>query len=119
MFDSIPSSGEVTYANGRFSLTFNEGTYVDGVDDHRHSNKYYLWEISKPNVSLPAGYIVAYNYGKTAEFVSETQNYYYYLATNGNLILANAQENCTIRLLEVDSLSNPAAGIVIYTYSAN
>lgn len=119
VFDSIPSSGEVTYANGRFLLTFNEGTYVDGVDDHRHSNKYYLWEIAKPNVSLPAGYIVSYNAGKTAEFVSETQNYYYYLATNGNLILANAQENCTIRLLEVDSLSNPAAGIVIYTYPAN
>lgn len=119
VFDSIPSSGEVNYANGRFLLTFNEGTYVDGVDDHRHSNKYYLWEIAKHNVSLPAGYSVSYNDGKTAEFVSETQNYYYYLATNGNLILANAQRNCTIRLLEVDSLSNPAAGIVIYTYSAN
>ena len=120
IYSYTPASGEVSYSNSRHVLTFKTPVGVrEDIFDHRHGNKYYLWEIAKPNVSLPAGYTVSYNDGKTAEFVSETQNYYYYLATNGNLILANAQRNCTIRLLEVDSLSNPAAGIVIYTYSAN
>ncbi len=95
------------------------------IFDHRHGSSYYLWEVEKTYSTDEAGATVVRQYiakdaaGSTVSIVSETQHYYYYLATNGNLNLSNVPAGCKIRLLEVESITNPAASVVIYTYGTN
>ena len=127
-----PASGLVTrldapteQASG-FTLQFTPSSGKQpNIFDHRHGSSYYLWEVEKTYSTDETGASVTRQYtakdasGNDVSVVSETQHHYYYLATNGNLTLSNVPSGCKIRLLEVDSLANPAAGVVIYTYPAN
>ena len=127
-----PASGLVTrldapteQASG-FTLQFTPSSGKQpNIFDHRHGSSYYLWEVEKTYSTDETGASVIRQYtakdasGNDVSVVSETQHHYYYLATNGNLNLLNVPSGCKIRLLEVDSLANPAAGVVIDTYPAN
>ena len=132
IYNYNPASGLVSRVSGTteatsgFTLQFTPSSGKQpNIFDHRHGSSYYLWEVEKTYSTDEAGATVVRQYtakddaGSTVSIVSETQHYYYYLATNGNLNLSNVPTGCKIRLLEVDSLSNPAAGIVICTYPAN
>ena len=53
---ATPVSGNVSINANRYTLTFNPAVYSSdtaNIIDYRHNGKYYLWEISKPNVSKP------------------------------------------------------------------
>ena len=115
-----------TEATSGFTLQFTPSSGKQpNIFDHRHGSSYYLWEVEKTYSTDETGASVIRQYtakdasGNDVSVVSETQHHYYYLATNGNLNLLNVPSGCKIRLLEVDSLANPAAGVVIYTYPAN
>ena len=132
IYNYNPASGLVSRVSGTteatsgFTLQFTPSSGKQpNIFDHRHGSSYYLWEVEKTYSTDEAGATVVRQYtakddaGTTVSIVSETQHYYYYLATNGNLNLSNVPTGCKIRLLEVDSITNPAAGVVIYTYGTN
>lgn len=127
-----PASGLVTRLDAPteegsgFTLQFTPSSGKQpNIFDHRHGSSYYLWEVEKTYSTDETGASVIRQYtakdasGNDVSVVSETQHHYYYLATNGNLNLLNVPSGCKIRLLEVDSITNPAAGVVIDTYPAN
>ena len=132
IYSYTPASGLVnrvsgtTEATSGFTLQFTPSSGKQpNIFDHRHGSSYYLWEVEKTYSTDVTGASVIRQYtakdaaGTVVSIVSETQHHYYYLATIGNFNLLNVPSGCTIRLLEVDSITNPAAGVVIYTYSAN
>jgi len=132
IYNYNPASGLVSRVNAPieqdsgFTLQFTPSSGKQpNIFDHRHGSSYYLWEVEKTYSTDEAGATVVRQYvaqddaGTTVSIVSETQHYYYYLATNGNLNLSNVPAGCKIRLLEVDSITNPAAGVVIDTYGTN
>lgn len=127
-----PASGSATRLSAPteegsgFTLQFTPSSGKQpNIFDHRHGSSYYVWEVEKTYSTDETGASVIRQYtakdasGNDVSVVSETQHHYYYLAINGNLNLLNVPSGCKIRLLEVDSLANPAAGVVIDTYPAN
>lgn len=97
----------------KLTVTFNDKQIVDGkvVEDLRHNDKYYVWEVINPNgINVNS----TNNVFNSSNFITNTLVASYYLA-NGTTNDISSLTGCTIRLLEVSNTLSPASGVVLYT----
>lgn len=103
----------VTESNNKLTVTVGSEVVVDGVvvEDLRHEDKYYVWEVYNPNgINVNA----TNNVFGSNNFITDTLSASYYLA-NGTTNDISSLSGCIIRLLEVTNTLSPASGVVLYT----
>ena len=102
----------VTENASKLTVSFGSKQVVDGkiVDDLRHKDKYYVWEVFDPDGINVTNTNTVFG---TSNFITNTLSASYYLA-NGTTNNINSLSGCVIRLLEVTNTLSPASGVVLY-----
>lgn len=106
---AVVHSVTVSQSNLVYSV---EGSFAAGVTDTRHSNVYYLFEISKTDGAA----IGSVQFAQFGEVVLSTTKAVYYLASVGNVSLSGL-EGYTVRLISTPTSQYPAGGTVLFEQS--
>ena len=104
----------VNESNNKLTVSYGDKAVIDGevIEDLRHKDKYYVWEVYNPNgVNVTSSDAV---FGKT-NFVTNTLSASYYLANGTTADITSLPSGTIIRLLEVTNTLSPASGVVLYT----
>lgn len=109
VYATIPYT--VNYNATGANVKLNIGSSVSGVEDLRHSDKFYVWRIQKTDSSMIPN---DFTFGTKTPSV-KTNGAYYYLATSGEQLSVNGLSGYTISLLEVENVQNPASGVLVWS----
>ena len=104
----------VNESNNKLTVSYGDKAVINGevIEDLRHKDKYYVWEVYNPNgVNVNSSDAV---FGKT-NFVTNTLSASYYLANGTTAEITSLPSGTIIRLLEVTNTLSPASGVVLYT----